>query len=128
MPLFIAIALSLLAGAAVPLQAGSNARLGVVLGHPFWATVISLLISGLAIALVMLIVKVPRPNLAALLTGPWWIWLGGLTGVFYITADRLLRLAGFAKKHPQPAKTARGQRGAGRFCHRFTRLKAHSLA
>ena len=35
MPLFIAIALSLLAGAAVPLQAGSNARLGVVLGHPF---------------------------------------------------------------------------------------------
>ena len=85
MPLFIAIALSLLAGAAVPLQAGSNARLGVVLGHPFWATVISLLISGLAIALVMLIVKVPRPNLAALLTGPWWIWLGGLAGVFYIT-------------------------------------------
>ena len=85
MPFFIAIALSLLAGAAVPLQAGSNARLGAVLGHPFWATVVSLLISSLAIALVMLIVKVPRPNLAALLSAPWWIWLGGLAGVFYIT-------------------------------------------
>lgn len=85
MPLFIAIALSLFAGAAVPLQAGSNARLGVVLGHPFWATVISLLVSGLAIGLLILIVKVPRPNLAALSAGPWWIWLGGLAGVFYIT-------------------------------------------
>ena len=85
MPLFIAITLSLLAGAAVPLQAGSNARLGLMLGHPFWATVISLLVSGIAIALVMLIVKVPRPNLEALITGPWWIWLGGLAGVFYIT-------------------------------------------
>ena len=85
MPLFVVIALSLFAGFAVPLQAGSNARLGVVLGHPFWATVISLLVSGVAIALVMLIVKVPRPNLSALISGPWWIWLGGLAGVFYIT-------------------------------------------
>lgn len=85
MPLFIVIALSLFAGFAVPLQAGSNARLGVLLGHPFWATVISLLISGVAIALVMLVVKVPRPNLGALMGGPWWIWLGGLAGVFYIT-------------------------------------------
>ena len=85
MPLFVAIALSLLAGAAVPLQAASNARLGVTLGHPFWATVISLLVSSVAIALVMLIVKVPRPNLGALLSAPWWIWLGGLAGVFYIT-------------------------------------------
>ena len=50
MPFFIAIALSLLAGAAVPMQAGSNARLGAVLGHPFWATVISLMVSGAAIA------------------------------------------------------------------------------
>ena len=85
MPFLIAITLSLFAGFAVPLQAGSNARLGVLLGHPFWATVISLLISGVAIALVMLIVKVPRPNLGALMGGPWWIWLGGLAGVFYIT-------------------------------------------
>ena len=85
MPLVIVIALSLFAGFAVPLQAGSNSRLGIVLGHPFWATVISLLVSGVAIALVMLIVKVPRPNLTALISGPWWIWLGGLAGVFYIT-------------------------------------------
>lgn len=85
MPLFLAVVLSLFAGFAVPLQAASNARLGAVLGHPFWATVFSLMVSGLAIALVMLIVKVPRPNLGALMSGPWWIWLGGLAGVFYIT-------------------------------------------
>ena len=85
MPFFIAIVLSLLAGAAVPMQAGSNARLGVLLGHPFWATAISLCVSGAAIAVVMLLIKVPRPNGAALLGAPWWVWLGGLAGVFYIT-------------------------------------------
>ena len=85
MPFFIAIVLSLLAGAAVPMQAGSNARLGGLLGHPFWATAISLCVSGAAIAVVMLLIKVPRPNGAALLGAPWWVWLGGLAGVFYIT-------------------------------------------
>lgn len=90
MPFLIAIVLSLLAGAAVPLQAGSNARLGVLLGHPFWATAISLCVSGAAIAVVMLLIKVPRPNGTALLGAPWWVWLGGLAGVFYITVALMI--------------------------------------
>lgn len=90
MPFLIAIVLSLLAGAAVPLQAGSNARLGVLLGHPFWATAISLCVSGAAIAVVMLLIKVPRPNGTALLVAPWWVWLGGLAGVFYITVALMI--------------------------------------
>lgn len=90
MPFLIAIVLSLLAGAAVPLQAGSNARLGVLLGHPFWATAISLCVSDAAIAVVMLLIKVPRPNGTALLGAPWWVWLGGLAGVFYITVALMI--------------------------------------
>lgn len=90
MSLLISIALSVLAGFAVPLQAGSNAKLGVLLGHPLWATAISLIVSGVAISAVMLILKVPRPHIAALQAGPWWIWLGGIAGVFYITAALIL--------------------------------------
>ena len=45
MALFVSILLSLLAGFAVPLQAGTNARLGTLLGHPLWATGVSLLVS-----------------------------------------------------------------------------------
>ena len=90
MSLFVSIVLSLLAGFAVPLQAGTNAKLGVLLGHPLWATAVSLLVSGVAIMLVMLIFKVPRPNLTALQDGPWWIWFGGVAGVLYITAALIL--------------------------------------
>lgn len=91
MTLFIPILLSLLAGFAVPLQAGTNARLGQLLGHPLWATGVSLLISLLALALILIFIKVPRPNLvAALQNGPWWIWMGGIAGVFYITTALLI--------------------------------------
>lgn len=90
MTLFIPILLSLLAGFAVPLQAGTNARLGSLLGHPLWATGISLLVSLLALGVLLLFIKVPRPNLLAATQGPWWIWLGGLAGVLYITVALLM--------------------------------------
>ncbi|OZY34806.1 hypothetical protein CJF35_22715 [Pseudomonas lundensis] len=90
MSLFVSIVLSLLAGFAVPLQAGTNAKLGVLLGHPLWATAVSLVVSCIAVMVVMLIFKVPRPNIAVLQAGPWWIWFGGIAGVLYITAALIL--------------------------------------
>ena len=86
MPLLILILLSVFAGFAVPLQAGTNAKLGNLLGHPLWATAASLLVSLVVIIVVIIIFKAPRPNLSAVQQGPWWIWMGGVAGVFYITA------------------------------------------
>ncbi|CAM3358284.1 hypothetical protein BZK31_06160 [Pseudomonas floridensis] len=85
-----AFTLSLAAGFAVPLQAGTNARLGVVLGHPLWATMVSLLVSLIAVIGVMLIFKVQRPCLSTLQSTPWWAWLGGVAGVLYITTALLM--------------------------------------
>lgn len=90
MALLISILLSLLTGFAVPLQAGSNSKLGNLLGHPLWATGVSLVVSLLALAIVIIFIKVPRPNFAAAQGGPWWIWLGGIAGVFYITVALLM--------------------------------------
>lgn len=90
MALYISILLSLLAGFAVPLQAGSNAKLGNLLGHPLWATGVSLIISTLALIVVIIFVKIPRPNFSAIQEGPWWIWMGGIAGVFYITVALLM--------------------------------------
>lgn len=90
MTLLIPILLSLLAGFAVPLQAGTNARLGALLGHPLWATGVSLLVSLLALMVVLLVIKVPKPNLSALSGAPWWIWMGGIAGVLYITIALLM--------------------------------------
>lgn len=84
------LAAALFAGAVVPLQAGANATLGRLLGHPLWATVISLTIS-LALILPMLVAfRAPVPSLAAAFKGPWWIWIGGGAGVIYITAALIL--------------------------------------
>ncbi|QKC90091.1 DMT family transporter [Mesorhizobium sp. NZP2234] len=81
---------ALLAGAAVPFQAGANAMLGRLLGHPLWATLVSLGVSVVLIVPVMIAFRVPVPTVGMALKGPWWIWIGGAAGVVYITAALLL--------------------------------------
>lgn len=78
------------AGAVVPFQAGANAMLGRLIGHPLWATVVSLGISLAVIIPLMIALRVPMPTPAETLKGPWWIWIGGAAGVIYITAALLL--------------------------------------
>ncbi len=84
------LALAMIAGAVVPAQAGANAALGRSLGHPLWATVMSLGVSAVLAAAVMLLMRVPLPDFAAAGRGPGWTWLGGAAGVFYITAALML--------------------------------------
>ncbi len=81
---------ALLAGAAVPFQAGANAMLGRLLGHPLWATLVSLMVSAALIVPVMIAFRLPAPAIGAALKGPWWIWVGGAAGVVYVTAALLL--------------------------------------
>jgi transporter family-2 protein len=85
------LAAALVAGAAIPFQAGANAMLGRLLGHPLWATMVSLAVSVALAVPVMLAFRVPVPSFAtAAATGPWWIWTGGVAGVVYVTAALLL--------------------------------------
>lgn len=81
---------ALLAGAAVPFQAGANAMLGRLLGHPLWATFLSLGVSLVLIIPVIIAFRLPVPSVGMALKGPWWIWIGGAAGVVYITAALLL--------------------------------------
>ncbi|VVM74702.1 hypothetical protein PS631_02001 [Pseudomonas fluorescens] len=82
--------IALLAGAAVPFQAGSNAVLGRLLGHPLWAAGVSLLVSLMLLIPALLVLRAPLPQLQNLTQAPWWAWLGGLAGVLYITAALIL--------------------------------------
>lgn len=84
------LAVALLAGAVVPFQAGSNAALGRALGHPLWATVASLLVSLLVVLPVLIGMRAGAPDLGAAIRGPWWLWIGGIAGVAYITAALVL--------------------------------------
>lgn len=84
------LAAALIAGAVVPFQAGANAAAGRALGHPLWATVVSLSVSLICIIPVMLAMKVSWPTADNLAARPGWIWTGGIAGVIYITAAILV--------------------------------------
>ncbi|WP_279482962.1 DMT family transporter [Aureimonas sp. SK2] len=77
-------------GAVVPFQAGANAALGRMLGHPLWGTAVSLCVSFACILPVMILGQVGAPNLSQLAQAPRWIWIGGLVGVVYITGALML--------------------------------------
>jgi len=86
---FAAIALT--AGALVSYQAGANATLGRAIGHPLWATVVSLTVSLLVAIPVMLLMRVPAPTVGPAATHlPAWAWLGGVAGGIYVTSALLL--------------------------------------
>ncbi len=80
---------ALISGALVPFQAGANAALGRALGHPLWATMVSLMISAICVVPVMMALRVSVPTITNLTVQPKWIWIGGVAGVIYITAALL---------------------------------------
>lgn len=82
---------ALLAGAVVPIQAASNAILARNLGHPLWASAISLLVSMIVLIPLLFIFKVPKPNFnLELFSQPIWIWFGGIAGMLYLTSALIL--------------------------------------
>lgn len=84
------IFLAMLAGAVVPFQAASNALLGRALGHPLWGSMTSLLISMIVLIPVMALAKVPFPLVKSAFQLPYWAWLGGVAGVFFITSALMI--------------------------------------
>jgi bacterial/archaeal transporter family-2 protein len=78
-----ALLLALLAGLLLPLQAGINSHLRSSLGHPLVATLVSFLVGTVAIAALMLGLRVSIPS-AGFRTGPWWSWTGGILGAVYV--------------------------------------------
>ena len=82
--------LALGAGAVVPLQAGTNALLGRGLGHPLWATLVSLLVSIAVLLPLLLALRVPMPSFAFAAKAPIWVWSGGTYGVCFISLALIL--------------------------------------
>ncbi|GAB2601510.1 DMT family transporter [Nitrincola alkalisediminis] len=83
-------AVAVIAGALVPLQAGSNAELGRALGHPLWATLVSLVVSIFVVIPIVLAMQAQAPALVAIRQLPAWAWLGGVAGVIYISSALIL--------------------------------------
>ncbi len=79
------VGFGLVAGAMLPFQAGINAQLAAFVGSPIRAALISFAIG--TIALLLLTLAVARgwsPNAGP---APWWAWIGGILGGFYVAGS-----------------------------------------
>jgi transporter family-2 protein len=82
------------AGAMLPFQAGINAQLAHWLHSPIRAAFVSFAVGTIVLLVLSVLVWRPLPSGARLSNVPWWVWIGGLLGAFYVvgsivTAPRL---------------------------------------
>ena len=77
--------LALAAGTMLPVQAGINARLATWVGGPIRASAVSFAVGTLAL-LVVALLATRGAHTRSLAGTPWWIWLGGVVGAFYVAS------------------------------------------
>ncbi len=75
------------AGAMLPFQFGINAQLSNWVGSPIRAAFISFLVGTIALLILSAFVRKPLPSLTRLGDVPWWVWIGGLLGAFYVAGS-----------------------------------------
>ncbi|WP_407893629.1 DMT family transporter [Lacticaseibacillus sp. N501-2] len=87
----VPILIGLVIGFGLPIQTSLNSRLKEAFGSPFWSSLISFAIGTIGLALVVVFQgQSLMPSAIALSQLPWWIWLGGVFGVIYLTSNILL--------------------------------------
>jgi transporter family-2 protein len=82
--------LALIAGMAAPTQFAINSQLRQVVGGPVLAGAISFLIGTIVLIAAAVIVSRSVPDLGSVTGAPWWMYLGGLLGAFYVFASIVL--------------------------------------
>ena len=74
-------------GAALPFQAGINAQLATWLHSPVRAAFVSFVVGALVLLVASALVFKPLPSSGRLGDAPWWVWVGGALGAFYVAAS-----------------------------------------
>ena len=89
------------AGAMLPIQFGINAQLASWVGSPVRATLVSFAVGAAVLLVATLLFARGWPGTERLGAAPWWVWVGGFFGAFYVlgsvvTAPKLGAAALFA--------------------------------
>ncbi|MGE4537710.1 MAG: DMT family transporter [Desulfovibrio sp.] len=84
------IILAIVAGMLMPVQAGINAKLADVINGAIPAAFVSFLVGTLVLGLVLAVMAQSVPVSRALPATPWWYWVGGSLGAFFVTATVIL--------------------------------------
>lgn len=78
------ILLAFIAGAALPIQGGLNARMGKAIGSPVYSSLISFLVGSLVLIAYVAITRQPVAW-SGIKNVPGFVWLAGAMGAFYVT-------------------------------------------
>jgi transporter family-2 protein len=81
--------LALLTGVTFAVQTGINTQLRAFLGSPLQAVFVSFMV-GTVVAALTLLAKRQPPPLAKWAAMPWWMWTGGLLGLFIVSTNILV--------------------------------------
>jgi len=79
-----ALGLAVTAGIMLPFQAGVNVALARVVGGPSRAAFVSFAVGTIALLVVSLLATRGLPAVGRAGDAPWWIWIGGLLGAYYV--------------------------------------------
>jgi bacterial/archaeal transporter family-2 protein len=85
--IWLYLLLAFAGGAALPFQAGINAQLADWLGSPVRAAFVSFLVGTIVLVVAAALVFRPLPSWGRLSDAPWWVWVGGALGAFYVAAS-----------------------------------------
>ena len=66
------------------IQAGVNFRLSQEINNHILAALLSFIIGTLFLLVYFLLFQFNLPTKQTLLYGPWWMWIGGICGAFYV--------------------------------------------
>nr|WP_300145120.1 DMT family transporter [Propionicimonas sp.] len=88
--MLIAIVLSVLAGGLIPVQTAINSRLSGRLGAVLPASLVSFAVGSVGLGLAVLVTGTAVPWTETATTQPWWIWVGGVCGLVFLTLNIVL--------------------------------------
>jgi bacterial/archaeal transporter family-2 protein len=74
-------------GVVLPFQAGINAQLADWLHSPLRAAFVSFFTGTIVLLVAAAFVFKPLPSWGRIGDAPWWVWLGGALGAFYVAAS-----------------------------------------
>ena len=80
------VILALLTGVTIAVQTGINTQLRSFLGSPLQAVFVSFMVGTVLVALTLL-GRREAPLFARWREMPWWMWLGGVCGLFIVSTN-----------------------------------------
>jgi transporter family-2 protein len=82
-PYITALIIVAIGGACIATQAVINGRLSAHLGDPVTAAAISFIVAALLLSAIV-VARGGVPSASAISGAPWWVWVGGALGAFYV--------------------------------------------